>query len=345
MRLALLAGFLAAAAVGFATENPPFAIQRPKPVYPARLKEQRVIGRAVVAVQVAADGSIEDVKNVAQSAPEFGVAAAEAVRAWKFKPGERDGRPVAMMVNVPFEFFFSAEEIKAWESARPPIAWPPGPPLMEAALLSELPELKGNGRPKIPKDMPKWLIENAVIRFVVDEEGRTRDAHLVMTTHAACGTLALEAVGEWKFRPGKSEGRVVRTAMEVTVSFFPGDRDSSGPRLRPGVSRNFVTEVNGQPVVPFTGAPGEEPPRPVKRFDLDYPREMDNERLPGFVLVECIINPHGVVTHVRALNTQNQFFAIAAERAFSRWRFSPPRKDGKPVFYRGTMTANFIVKS
>lgn len=325
----------------WAVDAPVRATERVAAIYPANLKDQRVIGIAEVSCLIAESGAVGELKVEAQSRPEFGEAALQALRQWKFRPGESGGKPTAARVTVPFSFIPSDAELEELEARRTPEALMPGPPVLDAGELSEMPNLKREVKPAVPRGLRQWMVENAVVRFIVDENGRPRDIHILVTTEPACGQLALEAVRQWKFSPGKIEGRIVRVAMEVPISFFPNNRRDSGARVRPGVSRDFVTSYKGHPIESFHGAADETMPKATKKEELDYPEDMEDIRAGGEILVECIINPYGVVTHVRALNPQNQFFAIAAERAFSRWKFSPPMKGGKPVYYRGTMRASF----
>lgn len=175
--------------------------------------------------------------------------------------------------------------------------------------------------------------------------GAPRDVHLLVTTAASCGPAAVEAVRKWRFKPGKKDGRIVRVGMEVPIALVRGNRWASGARIRPGVSRDIVQSLPGASLVTYDGASGQQLPKIIHEVNLEYPEGTPGLAWPvGATMVECIINPYGVVTHVRTVNTDNPYFTIAAERCFSRWRFSPPVVDGRPVYLRCRQRAVFGVQ-
>jgi protein TonB len=57
-------------------------------------------------VVVRPDGTVGDAKVVRSLDPIFGLdqAAIVAVKAWKFKPGMRDGKPIPVLVTVEMSF-------------------------------------------------------------------------------------------------------------------------------------------------------------------------------------------------------------------------------------------------
>ena len=74
------------------------------PEYPKQLKNAKVAGRAVVKVHVNELGSVSDPVVKEASDPEFGRAALDAVRQWRFLPRIKEGQPVETTVDVPFVF-------------------------------------------------------------------------------------------------------------------------------------------------------------------------------------------------------------------------------------------------
>jgi protein TonB len=63
-----------------------------------------------------------------------------------------------------------------------------------------------------------------VVRFVVDERGRTRDEEVVQSVGDGCDRAAIRAVIQTRFRPGRNAGEVVPVRMEVPVNFFLGQQ-------------------------------------------------------------------------------------------------------------------------
>ena len=77
-----------------------------RPQYTSEAMAQRIEGVVVLDVVVKADGAVGDV-NVTQSLDAVYGLDAEAVKAmkqWEFKPGTKDGKPVAVRVEVRMTF-------------------------------------------------------------------------------------------------------------------------------------------------------------------------------------------------------------------------------------------------
>jgi len=83
---------------------PAYRLNRP-PRYPRLARRRGWEGRVLLEVEVLQDGTVADV--VVSETSGYAVldaAAAKAVRGWRFEPGIRFGRPVAMRVTVPVRF-------------------------------------------------------------------------------------------------------------------------------------------------------------------------------------------------------------------------------------------------
>lgn len=75
------------------------------PAYPVRAVRRGWQGEVLLAVSLSAEGRVDGVDVLRGSGRELlDRAAVEAVRAWRFEPATRDGRPVASVVEVPVAF-------------------------------------------------------------------------------------------------------------------------------------------------------------------------------------------------------------------------------------------------
>lgn len=85
--------------------TPPTAIESTviAPEYPSRLRAARVAGRVVLLLEVKRDGSVGEVK-VRSGHPDLAVAAAAAVKRWRFNPAQHEGKPVAVWLPYPVVF-------------------------------------------------------------------------------------------------------------------------------------------------------------------------------------------------------------------------------------------------
>ena len=82
------------------------------PRYPAEAVEAKQAGNVLLHVKVGVDGLPTDVSVASASQPGvFDEAAITAVKGWQFNPGMRNGKPVAITVQVPICFALSQEQV------------------------------------------------------------------------------------------------------------------------------------------------------------------------------------------------------------------------------------------
>jgi protein TonB len=62
----------------------------------------------------------------------------------------------------------------------------------------------------------------AVISFVVDETGRTRDFRVEKTNYPFFGTHAIAAIQKWRFRPATKHGRPVSCRVHIPFNYRVG---------------------------------------------------------------------------------------------------------------------------
>lgn len=75
------------------------------PKYPADAAANRITGKVVLLIDVAADGSVADARvEKSEPAGVFDQVTLDAVKRWKFEPAMQDGKPVAGRVRVPVSF-------------------------------------------------------------------------------------------------------------------------------------------------------------------------------------------------------------------------------------------------
>ncbi|TWI03915.1 outer membrane transport energization protein TonB [Luteimonas cucumeris] len=83
----------------------PVPIEMPAPRYPAQAERRGVGGTVRIRADVGTDGIPTEVAVVQGSGTRaLDKAALDAVRRWRFRPGQVDGQPVAGSVVVPIEF-------------------------------------------------------------------------------------------------------------------------------------------------------------------------------------------------------------------------------------------------
>lgn len=321
-------------------DGPPRLLKSVAPIYPAQLREQRVIGSANILCRITEEGKVSDATVEYATQQDFGLSALAAVRQFKYQPAIKNGQNRATKVKIPVEFSFDDSELAGFEEQRAKESLPPGPPILAAREVDQLPGLKKEIRPKTPSPLSQSRQTGQTLTgFVVDEQGMPRDVHPIITTHAECATAAVEVIRQWKFSPATKEGKAVRVAIELPMVFFPEDTSANGARVRPGVRSTLSAKAVRQARDAEGG--NYAPPRPRKQQPVEFPAEMSRRGLVGRVVVEFVINPHGEVSEVQAVDQTNAFFSTLAERAVSHWTFSPAKKDGVPVYCRAQQLIEF----
>jgi TonB family protein len=78
-------------------------IRRVPPVYPSEARLQRLEGTVTLLATVMEDGSVDDVQ-VVDGPPVLAQSAVEAVKRWRYKPFEVDGKPVTNQIRISVDF-------------------------------------------------------------------------------------------------------------------------------------------------------------------------------------------------------------------------------------------------
>ena len=84
----------------------PRVVSEVKPDYTVEAKQQGIQGTVELSVVVKDDGTVGDVKVIKSLDDKYGLddQAVIAMKKWRFKPGTKDGKPVAVEVTVEMSF-------------------------------------------------------------------------------------------------------------------------------------------------------------------------------------------------------------------------------------------------
>ncbi len=84
--------------------TPPKLIEKHEPDYTAAAKDNKIEGAVDLSVVIASDGSVSEVTVKRGLDPGLDANAVNAIKSWKFKPAEKDGKPVAVRASVEVNF-------------------------------------------------------------------------------------------------------------------------------------------------------------------------------------------------------------------------------------------------
>jgi TonB family protein len=82
----------------------PIVIQQVDPEFSEKARKFKEQGTVVLSLIVGTDGTPRSIKVECGPTPDLSEKAVEAVRAWRFKPGTKDGKPVMVQIAVEVEF-------------------------------------------------------------------------------------------------------------------------------------------------------------------------------------------------------------------------------------------------
>jgi periplasmic protein TonB len=85
-------------------EKRPEAVSQVAPTYPAELRKAKIEGVVTLVFLLGEDGRVEEARIENSSRPEFEKPALEAIRKWRFRPGEKDGERVRTCVRQSMRF-------------------------------------------------------------------------------------------------------------------------------------------------------------------------------------------------------------------------------------------------
>ena len=85
-------------------EKKPEAVSQVAPTYPAELRKAKIEGSVTLVFILGEDGHVQEPRVENSSRPEFEKPALDAIRKWRFRPGQKDGKPVPTYIRIPMRF-------------------------------------------------------------------------------------------------------------------------------------------------------------------------------------------------------------------------------------------------
>ncbi len=257
-------------------------------------------------LDIDAAGAVTGVQ-VPAGAEAYRGAIAGSVAAWTFVPARRNGRPIGAKVVLPIVLLVR-----------------PGPQFSEGKTTP--PRLISRVQPAYPEAM--WwsrMRGEVTIEFVVDQTGSVVDPVVAASNNPGFNQAAIDAVLQWRFKPGMRSGRLVKTRMRVPIIFS---------------LRSWDGEEMGN--VPFTvGGANQSKLPPQLRYDTAphvrgvllpvYPYEQLLAGADGWATVEFLIDKLGRVALTRVVKASRPEFGLALDAAVAGFQYDPAMRRGKPT--------------
>jgi TonB family protein len=182
--------------------------------------------------------------------------------------------------------------------------------------------------------------QSAIRAFAGVAKAELETAHAAVPIESSVEKISnYQGSGGGRLPPRKSAGRawmflLLSAAILLAILWWRWNRgwEDLEASLR-------LTTSQVQPVA--THVPAEVMQKLVRhRVDPDYPAEARPAKLAGVIVLDVMVDDHGSVTDVHALNGPDVLARAAAE-ALRWWRFDPYRVDGRPVPVQTTVAVEF----
>ena len=84
--------------------TPPKLLTKTEPVYTDEARNEKIQGVVELSVEIDTDGLAQNIQVVRSLDDGLDQSAVSAVRQWRFKPGEKDGKPVRVAARIVVNF-------------------------------------------------------------------------------------------------------------------------------------------------------------------------------------------------------------------------------------------------
>jgi len=176
----------------------PSIIHKVEPKYSERARKDGIEGAVKLKLIVTPDGRTKNIEMVTSLDPELDINAIAAVADWIFKPGTRNGEPVAVetTVEVPFHLMKKTENgvTQPW-------------------IVRKV-------EPKYSKNAEKNKIEGMVkLTFVISADGHATEIKIVESLDPELDANAIAALKQWVFKPSTKNGDPVASIATIELRF------------------------------------------------------------------------------------------------------------------------------
>src|SRR3954468_7783252 len=184
----------------------PVAIVHVDPVYPQEARQERVSGVVILETVIDHTGAVKDIKVLKGLPNGLSEAAVDAVKQWVFKPGTINGEAVDVIFNLTINFKLDAKDtadapLRVGGDVRAPILMEK----VEPVYTEEARQRRINGI--------------VIVEAIIGRDGLVKNVSVLKPLPFGLDQAAVDAVKQWKFKPGTLEGKPVDVIFTLTVNF------------------------------------------------------------------------------------------------------------------------------
>jgi TonB family protein len=191
-----------------------------------------------------------------------------------------------------------------------------------ATSASTQPQPLSQKKPQYPWEMDRFAIPAEVfIDFTVDEHGKVQNPRVLRSTNPSFDEPALDAVVNWRFKPGTTDGKPVSTHMQVPIQFAHDN---------PGHAFSVVKDEPGKKPSERTSFT---PPARINLILPVYPYPLLRAAVVGHADVTITVDEKGGVAAIHIESADQPEFGLALAAAAAEFQFTPAKDGDKPVSY------------
>ena len=186
------------------------------------------------------------------------------------------------------------------------------------------------------------------VSFIVNEKGDVLYPMVESASHPDFKAAALQAVYQWKYRPGRKAGQPVSVRLQTSLTFVPpsdtstkSGEDEIHPTQKSKPQVSDPANVYHLEHLTFAEDAPDQPPVAISQPPPVYPAMLRLFGAEGEVTLRFIVDQNGQVRVPEVLKSTRTEFEEPAIAAVSQWQFKPGRKKGRPVNTRVDITLNF----
>jgi len=202
-----------------------------------------------------------------------------------------------------------------------------------AALLAGAQEPAATGKDHVSAPVPIHRIDpeysdearqahhqgTVILSVVVDSAGFPTNIKVIRTLGLGLDEKAIEAVHQWRFKPGMKDGQPVSVAATIEVNF----RLLLSKGWNPGQIQFHM--------------PGGATPATIRSRGFQDPKP----RAPGTVWLTFELDEKGKTKNVSVVRSSAPVLEDAAAASVRKWRFYPATLGGKPVAGSASVALTF----
>ena len=215
----------------------PVVINRVEPIYTSLARKSRVSGIVILEVIIDHTGVVKDAQVLKPLPYGLDQAALDAVKQWTFRPGTLNGQAIDVIFNLTINFRVPGAATTAVDPIQSNGATQPVPsnnaagdgPFRVGGDVTR-PIVLSQVEPVYPTAAKEARISGMlIVEAVIDREGVVKEARVLNPLPFGLSEAAVEAVKQWKFRPGTLAGKPVDVIFLLTINFHLPDPPPEPP--------------------------------------------------------------------------------------------------------------------